>query len=130
MDMMPRGRLTRNAHRQLSVVVRKPPNSGPKAAEAPTTAPHMPKAIPRALPVKVTASIERVAGEIMVTPDLIDRGISAGDIIKGITPAVGGRGGGRPNMAQGGGTDVTGLDKALDMVVDLVAEKVGGKNRK
>jgi len=66
----------------------------------------------------------------MVTPDLIDRGISAGDIIKGITPAVGGRGGGRPNMAQGGGTDVTGLDKALDMVVDLVAEKVGGKNRK
>jgi alanyl-tRNA synthetase len=63
----------------------------------------------------------------MVTPDLIDKGISAGDIIRGIT---GGKGGGRPNMAQGGITDASGLDKALDMVVDLVAEKVGGKNRK
>jgi alanyl-tRNA synthetase len=66
----------------------------------------------------------------MVTQDVIDKGISAGDIIKGITPAVGGRGGGRPNMAQGGGTDATGLDKALDMVVDLIAEKLGGKNGK
>jgi alanyl-tRNA synthetase len=66
----------------------------------------------------------------MVTPDLIDKGISAGDIIRGITPAVGGRGGGSPNMAQGGGTDASGLDKALDMVVDLVAEKVGGRNGK
>jgi alanyl-tRNA synthetase len=66
----------------------------------------------------------------MVTQDVIDKGVSAGDIIKGIAPAVGGRGGGRPNMAQGGGTDATGLDKALDMVVELVAEKLGGKNGK
>jgi alanyl-tRNA synthetase len=66
----------------------------------------------------------------MVTQDVIDKGVSAGDIIKGIAPAVGGRGGGRPNMAQGGGTDATGLDKALDMVVELVTEKLGGKNGK
>jgi hypothetical protein len=33
-------------------------------------------------------------------------------------------------MAQGGGTDATGLDKALDMVVELVAERLGGKNGK
>ncbi|MEO6456824.1 MAG: alanine--tRNA ligase [Chloroflexia bacterium] len=59
----------------------------------------------------------------MVTPDVVERGIRAGDIIKGITPAIGGDGGGGPNMATGGGEDAEGLDKALGMV----AEFVGGK---
>jgi alanyl-tRNA synthetase len=63
----------------------------------------------------------------MVTQDVIAKGISAGDIIKGIT---GGKGGGRPNMAQGGISDANGLDKALDMVVELVAQKLGGTNGK
>ncbi len=61
----------------------------------------------------------------MVTPDAIERGLSAGDIIKEITPAVGGKGGGRPNMAQGGGNKASGLDKALEMVAGLVARKLG-----
>ncbi len=60
----------------------------------------------------------------MVTQDVIDKGISAGDIIKEIAPAIGGRGGGRPNMAQAGGKDPEGLDKALEMVADLVARKL------
>jgi alanyl-tRNA synthetase len=66
----------------------------------------------------------------MVTEDVIAKGIRAGDIIAGISPMVGGKGNGRPNMAMGGGKDASGLDKALDMVVDLVAEKLGGANGK
>jgi len=49
-----------------------------------------------------------------MSKDLVDRGIKAGDLIKEICPLVGGKGGGRPDMAQGGGTDANGLPKALD----------------
>jgi len=40
--------------------------------------------------------------------------IKAGDLMKEVAPFVGGKGGGRPDMAQGGGSDLAGLDKALD----------------
>ncbi len=43
----------------------------------------------------------------------VDRGLKAGDLIKEICPLVGGKGGGRPDMAQGGGTDPNGLANAL-----------------
>jgi alanyl-tRNA synthetase len=39
---------------------------------------------------------------VFVTDDLIGRGVRAGDLIRGIAEIVGGRGGGRPHMAQGG----------------------------
>jgi alanyl-tRNA synthetase len=61
----------------------------------------------------------------MVTQDVVQRGISAGDIIKEIAPTVGGRGGGRPNMAQAGGKDPQGLDQALEMVPTVVARTLG-----
>jgi alanyl-tRNA synthetase len=61
----------------------------------------------------------------MVTKDVIERGVRAGDIIKEISPAVGGRGGGAPHMAQGGGKDPEGLDRALEMVAEVVAAKLG-----
>ena len=61
----------------------------------------------------------------MVTKDVIERGVRAGDIIKEISPAVGGRGGGAPHMAQGGGKDPEGLDRALEMVPEVVARKLG-----
>ncbi len=47
-----------------------------------------------------------------VSKDLTDR-YRAGDIIRGIAQMVGGSGGGRPDMAQAGGTDVAKLDAAL-----------------
>ncbi len=59
---------------------------------------------------------------VMVTPDLIDKGLKAGDLIKPIAEAVGGKAGGRPNMAQGGGTNPNKLDEALALTVDLVRE--------
>ena len=61
----------------------------------------------------------------MVTKDVVERGVKAGDLIREITPAVGGTGGGRPDMAQGGGKDPEGLDRALEMVPALVEKKLG-----
>ncbi|HWO11406.1 MAG TPA: alanine--tRNA ligase, partial [Polyangiaceae bacterium] len=45
----------------------------------------------------------------------------AGDMIRGIAQVVGGSGGGRPDMAQAGGTDVARLDEALAAIYDYVA---------
>jgi alanyl-tRNA synthetase len=59
-----------------------------------------------------------------VTPDLVSRGLNAGDIVKKVAQATGGSGGGRPEMAQGGGKDKDKLDEALKLVPKLVAEKI------
>jgi alanyl-tRNA synthetase len=50
---------------------------------------------------------------VFVTDDLIGRGVRAGDLIRGIAEIVGGRGGGRPHMAQGGIEDPDRVDEAL-----------------
>ena len=47
------------------------------------------------------------------TDGAVSAGFAAGDVIKEISALVGGRGGGRPNMAQAGGSDVSGIDAAL-----------------
>jgi alanyl-tRNA synthetase len=57
----------------------------------------------------------------VVTKDLIKR-FHAGDIIKKVAQLVGGSGGGRPDMAQAGGTKVDKLPEALDMAYKIVAE--------
>ena len=59
-----------------------------------------------------------------VTQDATDR-IRAGDVIKEFAGRLGGKGGGRPDMAQGGGSDVAGLADALSAVPDWVAQKIG-----
>jgi alanyl-tRNA synthetase len=60
----------------------------------------------------------------MVTPDLISRGLNAGDIVKKVAQATGGSGGGRPQLGQGGGKDKDKLEQALKLVARLVEEKV------
>jgi alanyl-tRNA synthetase len=62
--------------------------------------------------------VSLVAG---VTKDLTDR-ISAGSLMSKVAPLLGGKGGGRPDMAQGGGTDIARLPEALAQVPDLVAD--------
>jgi alanyl-tRNA synthetase len=57
-----------------------------------------------------------------VTPDLIGR-FDAGRIIKDLSALVGGKGGGRRDMAEGGGTKVSELKKALAKVYDMIAER-------
>jgi alanyl-tRNA synthetase len=58
----------------------------------------------------------------MVTPDLTRR-VGAGDVIKHMT---GGRGGGRPDMAQGGGIDASQIGSALDRARHMVKEALSG----
>jgi len=55
-----------------------------------------------------------------VTTDLVKR-VQAGRLMQEVARAVGGRGGGRPDLAQGGGPDPSRLDDALKLVHDLVA---------
>ncbi|HQN04845.1 MAG TPA: alanine--tRNA ligase [Anaerolineaceae bacterium] len=59
-----------------------------------------------------------------VTDDLVQKGISANDIVKVIAPAIGGSGGGRPALAQAGGKDPSRLDDALQQVAALVSAKL------
>ena len=59
-----------------------------------------------------------------VTKDLVKR-FQAGRLMQEVAGAVGGRGGGRPDLAQGGGPDPSALDAALKLVYDVVARATG-----
>ena len=54
----------------------------------------------------------------------VAKGIKAGDIIKSVTAMCGGKGGGKPDSAMGGGSDVLKLDNALASVDEFVASKL------
>ena len=51
-------------------------------------------------------------------------GVRAGDIIRSVTAICGGKGGGKPDSAMGGGADTLKLDDALATVDDFVAGKL------
>jgi alanyl-tRNA synthetase len=53
---------------------------------------------------------------VTVSDDLVAKGISAGDLVRDAVTAIAGRGGGRPEMAQGKGSRREGLDEALAAV--------------
>lgn len=57
-----------------------------------------------------------------ITPDLTNK-FNAGEIIKNLSILVGGKGGGRSDMAQGGGTKVSALKNALSKAFDMVSER-------
>jgi alanyl-tRNA synthetase len=56
----------------------------------------------------------------MVTPDLVARGLKAGDIVKQVAAVTGGSGGGKPELGQAGGKDKGKIDDALNLVRELV----------
>ena len=60
-----------------------------------------------------------------VTADLTAR-LKAGELVNFVAGQVGGKGGGRPDMAQAGGTDPSGLPRALAAVPDWIAQRAGG----
>lgn len=64
---------------------------------------------------------EKVVLVAGVTQDLTSR-LKAGDLMKQAAAAVGGKGGGRPDMAQGGGTDAGKLDEALALARTFVEQ--------
>jgi alanyl-tRNA synthetase len=66
---------------------------------------------------------EKVVLVAGVTKDLTAR-LKAGDLMKQAAAAVGGKGGGRPDMAQGGGVDASALDAALALTVPFVEQGI------
>ena len=59
---------------------------------------------------------------VVVTKDLAGR-FHAGEIIKAIAPEVGGGGGGRPDMAQAGGSRPESLDKAMEKALEVIGQQ-------
>jgi len=61
---------------------------------------------------------------VRVSGDLTGR-VKAGDVIREIAPIVGGRGGGKPDMAEGGGTDPSKLSDAIDASYGVIEKMLG-----
>ena len=59
-----------------------------------------------------------------LTPDLVKRGLRAGDLVKFAAAQMGGRGGGKPDFAMAGGSDAAALPKALQSVYGWVEDKL------
>jgi len=62
---------------------------------------------------------------VTVSDDLVERGIAAGELVRAAVGAIDGKGGGRPEMAQGKGTRRDGLADALATVRASLAERAG-----
>ena len=60
-----------------------------------------------------------------VTPDLVERGVHAGNWVSETARVVGGGGGGRPDMAQAGGRDPAKLDDALQLARQQLGQMLG-----
>ena len=59
-----------------------------------------------------------------VTPDLVKRGLKAGELVASVAALVGGKGGGKPDLAMAGGSDVAALDQALATVKDWAGSRL------
>ncbi len=59
---------------------------------------------------------------VSCSPEAVKRGVKAGDLLKQLAPIVGGKGGGKPEMAQGGGTDGSKVAELLKAAGELVAK--------
>ena len=57
---------------------------------------------------------------VMAAKNAVAKGVHSGKIIKEISAIAGGSGGGKPDMAQGGGKDASKIDEALATVTDVV----------
>ena len=71
--------------------------------------------------VLATENDDKVNLLAAVSPNGLEKGIKAGDLIKAIAPIVGGGGGGRPDMAQAGGKNPAGIPDALNEVANYLA---------
>ncbi len=74
----------------------------------------------------MTASEGKVVLAAGLTPDLVERGLHAGNWIKEVAPVVGGGGGGRPDFAQAGGKQPEKIPQALEKALEVVRKKLGG----
>ena len=77
--------------------------------------------------VGVLASIsgEKITFLTVCGREAVAKGVKAGDLVKMVSGICGGKGGGKPDSAMGGGSDLLKVDDALAAVDDFVSEKLG-----
>ena len=77
--------------------------------------------------VGVLASIsgEKITFLTVCGREAVAKGVKAGDLVKLVSGICGGKGGGKPDSAMGGGSDLLKVDDALAAVDDFVSEKLG-----
>ena len=77
--------------------------------------------------VAVLASItgEKVSFLAVCGKEAVAKGVKAGELVKSVSAVCGGKGGGKPDSAMGGGTDLLKVDDALATVDDFVSAKLG-----
>ena len=79
---------------------------------------------PNVVGVLATVNGEKITFLAVCGKEAVAKGIKAGEIIKNVTAICGGKGGGKPDSAMGGGTDILKLDDALASIDDFVAGKL------
>ena len=80
---------------------------------------------PDTVAVLATATESKVTFVAVCGKNAVARGIRAGDLVRAVSAVTGGMGGGKPDSAMGGGSEVLKIDDALAIVDDFVAEKLG-----
>ena len=80
------------------------------------------KSMPEGVVVLAGSRDGKVSLLVSCSPEAVNRGVKAGDLLKQLAPIVGGKGGGKPEMAQGGGTDGSQVAELLKAVEGLVAK--------
>lgn len=70
--------------------------------------------------IVLASNVDGKVSIIATVPKLLTDQVKAGDIIKNMAPIVGGKGGGRPDMAQGGGTQPENITEALHFIKDYI----------
>ncbi len=74
--------------------------------------------------VLASAADDKVTLLAMATDDAVKAGAHSGNLIKAISPLVGGGGGGRPNMAQAGGKNPAGIEAALAKAEEEISNQL------
>jgi alanyl-tRNA synthetase len=87
---------------------------------------HLKGQLDGAVIVLASAVGDRVALVVSVAPELVERGVKAGAVVKAAAAAVGGGGGGRDTLAQAGGRDAGKLEEALAIARAEIAAALAG----
>ena len=80
---------------------------------------------PKAVAVIASINGEKITFLAVCGKEAVARGIKAGDLVRHVSAICGGKGGGKPDSAMGGGSDPLKVDDALAAVDDFVSEKLG-----
>ena len=99
--------------------------SGVDTAELRTMGDFLRDKDPKAVAVIASINGEKITFLAVCGKEAVARGIKAGDLVRHVSAICGGKGGGKPDSAMGGGSDPLKVDDALASVDDFVSEKLG-----